>query len=130
VTLDDPQQATHNNDRHLLSRLGGDILRETQFLADVGDLVESVHSADPRFKTREAAALRIAAQFDNYVLEDPERVLGAVELIAARETDAYDAAAVLALRWVLEEDPDIVERAIASGAPLTEALASSRAAHG
>jgi hypothetical protein len=130
VTLDDPQQATHSSDRHLLSRLGGDILRETQFLADVGDLVESVHSADPRFRSREAAVLRVAASFDHLVGEDPGRARGAVEVVAAREVDAYDAAAVLALRWVLKEDPDVVQRAIASGAPLTEAAASSKAAHG
>ncbi len=130
VTLDDPQQLSHVTDKYLLSRLGGDILRQTQFLSEVGDLVESVHSADPQFKTREAAVLRVAAEFDNLVLEDPSRAPGAVELLAASETDAFDAAAVLALRWVLEEDPELVERAISSGAPLTEAAASSEVARG
>lgn len=127
VTLDDPQEAV-TTDKQVLSELGGNILRETRFLADVGDLVESVHSEDPRFKSREASVLRIAATFDNYVLEDPSRVERAVDVLASHESDAYDAAAVLALKWVLEEDPDVVQRAIASGTPLTEAAAASEAA--
>lgn len=126
VTVDDPQESVHTSDHRLLARLGGDILRQTKFLADVGDLVESVH-ADEGALTREAAVLQVATAFDHLVLEDPGRAQGAVELLAFRQTDPYGAAAVLALRWVLEEDPVVLERAIASGKPLTEAAGPSRA---
>src|SRR3954447_2521440 len=62
VTLDDPSDAAHHQNRVLLAKLGGDILRETEFLADVGDLVESIHAEE--VTSREAAVLRIATGFD------------------------------------------------------------------
>src|SRR5437764_1053262 len=52
VTLDDPLEAMENRDRQYLSRLGGDILRETQFLVDVGDLVETVDAEEVSPMTR------------------------------------------------------------------------------
>jgi hypothetical protein len=128
VTLDDPQEAAHHDNRVLLAQLGGDILRQTEFLADVGDLVESVHSAE--IVSREAAVVRIATAFDHLVLEDPARALGALQLVNFQQRDPYGAAAALVLQQVLEEDPSVVERAIASGAPLTEAAAASGASHG
>jgi hypothetical protein len=112
----------------MLAALGADILRQTHFLADVGDLVESVHSEHPRFRTREAAALRVATIFDDLVLDDPERVEGALALVQASQGDAYGAAAALALRMMVEEDPAVVERAVARGAPLREAADASMAA--
>jgi hypothetical protein len=128
VTLDDPQDAAVRENRVLLAKLGGDILRETEFLADVGDLVESVHAAE--VTSREAAVLRIATGFDHLVLEDPARALGALQLINFSQKDPYGAAAALVLREILEEDPAVVERAIASGAPLTEAAEAANAGHG
>jgi hypothetical protein len=128
VTLDDPSEAAHHDNRVLLAKLGGDILRQTEFLADVGDLVESVHAAE--VTSREAAVVRIATAFDHLVLEDPARALGALQLINFRQRDPFGAAAALVLQQVLEEDPAVVERAIASGAPLTEAAAASRASRG
>ena len=128
VTLDDPGDAAHGANRALLSKLGGDILRETEFLADVGDLVENVHAEE--VTSREAAVVRIATAFDHLVLEDPARAFGAVQLLNFRHHDPYGAAAALVLRDVLDEDPAVVERAIASGAPLTEAAEAARASHG
>jgi len=128
VTLDDPQDA-HNANRLLLARLGGDILRETEFLADVGDLIESVHD-DTRLVTREAAVVRVATTFDDMILENPERAPGALELLAFNQSGPYGAAAVLALRRILEVDPAVLDRAVASGAPMTEAAAASKALHG
>lgn len=129
VTLDDPQDAGVRENRVLLAKLGGEILRETEFLADVGDLVENVHAEE--VTSREAAVLRIATAFDHLVLEDPARALGAVQLLNFRQHDPYGAAAAVVLRDVLNEDPAVVERAIASGAPLTEAAeAASKASHG
>src|SRR5437588_3210485 len=128
VTLDDPQEAAQHANRVLLAQLGGDILRQTEFLADVGDLVGNVHAAE--VTSREAAVVRIATAFDHLVLEDPTRALGALQLINFRQKDPYGAAAALVLQRVLEEDPAVVERAIASGAPLTEAAAASGASHG
>jgi len=128
VTLDDPQEAAHHDNRVLLAQLGGDILRQTEFLADVGDLVESVHAT--QVTSREAAVVRIATAFDHLVLEDPARALGALQLVNFQQRDPYGAAAALVLQQVLEEDPAVVERAIASGAPLTEAAAASGASHG
>ena len=129
VTLDDPYEAIHASDRRVLAALGADILRQTQFLAGVGDLVESVHAEDPRLITREAAALRVAVAFDDLVSEEPDRAQGALQLLAFRQVDAYGDAAVLALRRILEEGPDLLELAVASGAPLT-AAASPKAGHG
>jgi hypothetical protein len=128
VTLDDPEDARHLANRQLLAKLGGDILRQTEFLADVGDLVENVHADE--VTSREAAVLRIATAFDHLVGEDPARALGALQLINFRQKDAYGAAAALVLERILEEDPAVVQRAIASGAPLTEAAAASGAASG
>jgi hypothetical protein len=129
VTVDDPQEAAYDGNRVLLARLGGEILRQTQFLANVGDLVESVHADNPARATREGAVLRVATGFDHLVLDNPERATGAVQLLAFEQDDPYGDAAVLALRQVLETDPDVVRRAIASAAPLTEAAASSKAIH-
>lgn len=128
ITLDDPDEA-HGANQLLLARLGGDILRETEFLADVGDLVESVQN-DAKMVTREAAVVRVATTFDDLVLEHPGRAQGALELIAFHHSGPYIAAAVLALRRVLENDSTILDRAVASGAPLTEAAAASGALHG
>ena len=128
VTLDDPQDASVRENRVLLAKLGGEILRETEFLADVGELVENVHSDE--VTSREAAVLRVATAFDHLVLEDPGRALGAVQLLNFRQNDPYGAAAAVVLRNVLDEDPDVVDRAIASGAPLTEAAEAARAGHG
>jgi hypothetical protein len=128
VTLDDPNDARLLANRQLLARLGGDILRETEFLADVGDLVENVHA--DKVTNREAAVLRIATAFDHLVGEDPARALGALQLINFAQKDAYGAAAALVLERIVEEDPTVVQRAIASGAPLTEAAAASGAANG
>jgi hypothetical protein len=130
VTVDDPQDATHSGDRRMLAGLGADILRQTRFLADVGDLVEGIHSEEPRFRTREAATVRVATTFDHLVLDMPSRVDGALALLAASQADAYGAAAALALRLVLEEDATLVDRAVASAAPLAEAADPSVAAHG
>jgi hypothetical protein len=125
VTVDDPQEAAHTTNRRLLAQLGGDILRQTQFLANVGDLVESVHGANAAHFTREGGVLRVAIGFDDLVREEPERASGAVELLAMSEDDVYGEAAVLALREVLAKDPDVLRRAVVSAAPLTEAAASS-----
>ncbi|MCU1449513.1 MAG: lipoprotein [Acidimicrobiales bacterium] len=130
VTVDDPQEAAYVGNRVLLARLGGDILRQTQFLANVGDLVESVHAENAARSTREGAVLRVASGFDHLVLEDPERANGAVQLLAFEQNDPCGDAAVLALRQVLDKDLDLVNRAVASAAPLTEAAASSKASHG
>ena len=128
VTLDDPEDARHHDNRILLAQLGGAILRETEFLADVGELVESVHGGG--VESREAAVLQIATGFDHLVLEDPARAIGALQLINFRQRDPYGAAAALVLRRILDEDPEVVERAIASGAPLTEAAAASEVSRG
>jgi len=128
VTLDDPSDAAVHENRILLAKLGGDILRETEFLADVGDLVESVHGGE--IVSREAAVVRIATGFDHLVLDDPARAFGALQLVNFHQKDTYGAAAALVLRQILEEDPSVVDRAIASGAPLTEAAAASEASHG
>jgi len=130
VTLDDPLEAMENRDRDYLSRLGGDILRETQFLADIGGLVETVDAEQVQPMTREAAVLRVASAFDHLVLENPGRAEGAVQLLASQQSDPYGSAAVLALRWLIEEDPAFLERSIASGRPLTDAAAASTVAHG
>ena len=123
VTLDDPSEAAEEGNLQLLARLGGDILRETEFLADVGDLVENVHA--PEVLSREAAVVRMATAFDHLVGEDPARALGALQLLTFRQQGPYGAAAAVVLERVLEEDPAVVERAIASGAPLTQAAAAS-----
>ena len=128
VTLDDPQQAITLEDRMRLAKQGGDILRETEFLADIGDLVDSVHAVE--VSSREAAVVAISTAFDHLVLENPARAFGALQLLRFQHNDAYGAAAALVLRQVLEEDPAVVERAISSGAPLTEAAAASEAGHG
>jgi hypothetical protein len=130
VTVDDPEESMHGGDRPLLGRLGGEILRQTEFLADVGDLVERVHDEDDAVMTREAAVLRVASTFDHLVLEQRERAKGAVELIAYRQNDPYGAAAVLALRRVLERDPGLLERAAESAAPMTEAGGATRSLWG
>jgi hypothetical protein len=130
VTVDDPHEASHGGDRRMLAGLGADILRQTRFLAGVGDLVESVHSDDARFRTLESAALRAASTFDHLVLDDAERTQGALVLLAARTEDAYGAAAALGMRLIVEEDPRLVARAIASGAPLTDAADGSVVARG
>ncbi len=128
VTLDDPDDARVLSNRQLLARLGGDILRETEFLADVGDLVENVHTDE--VTSREAAVLRIATAFDHLVGEDPDRAVGALQIITFHQSDPYGAAAVLALERLLREDSEVVDRAIASGAPLTEAASASGASDG
>jgi len=128
VTLDDPKEATTLEDRIRLAKQGGDILRETEFLADIGDLVASVHAVE--VSNRESAVVAIATAFDHLVLEDPARAFGALQLLRFQHSDPYGAAAALVLRQILEEDPSVVERAIASGAPLTEAAAASEAVHG
>jgi hypothetical protein len=130
VTVDDPQEATHRGDRRMLAGLGADILRQTRFLADVGDLVEGIHSTHPRFHTREAAAVRVATTFDHLLEGDASRVEGALVLVAAGQKDAYGSAAALALRLAIEEDPDLVGRAAASAAPVAEAADATAVGHG
>jgi hypothetical protein len=129
VAVDDPQDTAYSGNRRMLAHLGGDILRQTQFLSDVGDLVESIHETNAASHTREAAVLRVATNFDHLVLSDKERAIGAVEILTFTQDDPYGAAAVLALRRILEQDPAILDRAIESSAPVTEAAAASEAAH-
>ncbi|MBV8161538.1 MAG: hypothetical protein JO265_11500 [Acidimicrobiia bacterium] len=123
VTLDDPDEARLQPNRQMLARLGGEILRQTEFLADVGDLVENIHA--PEVSSRESAVVRIATAFDHLVGEDPARALGALQLLIFREHDPFGAAAVVTLEQVLAEDPAVICRAIASGAPFTEAASAS-----
>jgi len=130
VTVDAPQEATHRGDRRMLAGLGADILRQTRFLADVGDLVEGIHSTHPRFHTREAAAVRVATTFDHLLEGDPNRVEGALVLVAASQKDAYGSAAALALRLAIEEDPELVGRAVASAAAVAEAADATPVGHG
>jgi hypothetical protein len=128
VAVDDPQEATTREDKIRLAKQGADILRRTEFLVDVGDLVESVSALE--VTSREAAVLQVATAFDHLVLEDPARALGAIELLNLHQSTPFGAAAALVLRQVVDEDPAVVERAIASGVPLTEAAAASGSRHG
>ena len=130
VAVDDPQDTAYSGNRRMLAHLGGDILRQTRFLADVGDLVESIHDENSVSRTREAAVLSVATNFDHLVLEDTERALGALEILAFTQGDPYGAAAVLALRQIIGQDPGVLERAVESSAPVTQAAAASEAAHG
>jgi hypothetical protein len=127
VTLDDPQDATYAENQIALAHLSGEILRETEFLAEVGELVEAVHD-DDKVVTREAGVVRVATMFDHLVLEDVGRAAGALELVSFAQKNVYGAAAVHALREALDDDPGLIYRAIASGAPLTEAASASEAA--
>ena len=130
VTVDDPQDATNRGDRRMLAGLGADILRQTEFLADVGDLVEGIHSTHPRFHTREAAAVRVATMFDQLLEGDLTRVEGALALVAAGQKDAYGSAAALALRLAIEQDAELAHRAVASAAPVAEAADVTPVSHG
>ena len=109
-----------------VGRAGADMLRETGFLAEVADLVQTVgRPAEPGDGVH-AAIVRVATAFDELVLERPERVPGALALVASQQRDAVSQEAVEALRRLVA-DTGVVDAAIADGAPLTQAAAAARA---
>lgn len=107
----------------MVAAASGRILRDSGFLPEIADLVESLGA--PKDDDVVAAALRLASAFDDLVGEDETRARGAVAILQSRdEGPAWDAA-VGALRHILEGDGDVVVAAIAEGAPLTAAAAAA-----
>jgi hypothetical protein len=113
-----------------VSWLGGGILRETKFLAEVAELLEAGALADlgqrpARHLAIETAVLQVASDFDDYVGDDPARVDDALALVAGHHTDPDAAAAIAALGRVVAARPDTVAAAIRRGERLTSAAASA-----
>src|SRR5207248_7653425 len=66
VTLDDPSEGGCRQDTRGLAHLGGDILRQTGFLAEIADVIEGVSETEPAISL-EAAVVWIASAFDDLV---------------------------------------------------------------
>ncbi|MHB8669382.1 MAG: HD-GYP domain-containing protein [Acidimicrobiales bacterium] len=105
-----------------LARKGGDILRETGFLAPVGDLVEQA-ARGSHGHGQEAAVVRIASHFDDLVGNDPGRWNMALRIISHRNRDPAALPVVAALRRLMVEAPASVAEAIAAAAPISKAKA-------
>ena len=125
VALDVDEQSLQSPE--LMARLGGDILRETGFLREVGDLVEAVQAPVLHEGQLEAAVVRVASGYDHLVRDDPLRARGALEIATFRQVDEAERDVVAALRELVTTDPGFIIEAIACGAPLTEAAAASGA---
>lgn len=107
-----------------VARLGGDILAETGFLADVAAIVaETGGSAQATGERGAASVVRVGSAFDELVGDDPGRVPGALAIICSRF--GATSPAVTAMREALATRPDLVGRAVASGEPLMRAAAEA-----
>lgn len=109
-----------------LARQGGDILRETGFLAPVGDLVEQA-ARGSHGVGQEAAVVRIASHFDDLVGNDPGRWVMALRVIAHQNRDEAARPVVAALRRLMAEEPGSVIAAISAAAPISKAKAPGAA---
>jgi HD domain-containing protein len=125
VALDEDEQTGHSPE--LMARLGGDILRETGLLSEIGDLVEAVQASSLGSGELDAAIVRVASGYDHLVRDDPLRARGALEIIAFRHAEEAERHVVAALRELVATEPGFIIEAIACGAPLTEAAAASGA---
>lgn len=122
ISVDQPG-SPGTSTRDAVGRAGGEILRETGFLSSVADLVESVGGADRRAPN--TSLVRVAGDFDDIVGEDASRALVAFETLRYRYGDAASQAILDVLDRRFSREPSMVTRAIAQGAPLTEAAAAA-----
>lgn len=109
----------------VVASASGRILRDSGFLPEIADLVESLGAPDERDVV--VATLRLASSFDDLVGEDEERARGALAILQSRDEGPAWETVVDGLRDLLERDAEFVRGAIAQGAPLTAAAAAAAA---
>jgi hypothetical protein len=126
ICLDgDEEEAPETVDPRRVAKVGADMLRQTQFLVPVADLVEAVENQSADGSSLGAAIVRIASRFDDAVGEDPRRARGALEIVAGSTHDAAGREVVSALRRRLLVHPEVVDDAILAGSPVSEAAAAA-----
>jgi HD domain-containing protein len=126
ICLDgEEEEAPGSVDPRRVARVGAEMLRQTQFLRPVADLVEEVELYSPEGGTLGAAIVRIASRFDDHVVEEPMRTRGALEIISATTNDPVGRQVVSGLKRLLAVRPGLVDDAILAGSPVTEAAASA-----
>jgi hypothetical protein len=112
-------------DPRRVAKVGADMLRQTQFLVPVADLVEAVENLSAEGASIGAAIVRIASRFDDAVGEDPQRARGALEVVSASTQDAAGREVLSGLRRRLLVHPEVVDDAILAGSPVSEAAAAA-----
>lgn len=110
----------------LVASASARILRDSGFLPEIADLVDSLAAPDPDDEL--VAVLRVVSAFDDLVGEDAERGRGALAILQGRNEGTAWASVVGVLRSLVDGDDEFVARAIAEGAPLTAAAAAAAGA--
>lgn len=107
----------------VVASASGRILRDSGFLPEIADLVESLGAPDERDVV--VATLRVASAFDDLVGEDDARAWGALAILQSRSEGPAWQTTVGALGTLLDRGDEVVTSAIAEGAPLTAAAAAA-----
>jgi hypothetical protein len=125
VAVPDCEETKPSIEDAVVASASARILRDSGFLPEIADLVESLGAPAP--DDVPVATLRLASAFDDLVGEDADRAQGAIAILSSRnEGPAWDLA-VDALRQLLDDEVAVVSAAIAEGAPLTAAAAAAAA---
>jgi hypothetical protein len=124
ISLHEPSERHAPPDPDELGRVGGEILRETGFLADVAETVESVHSGNTAVPLP-VAIVRVASTFDDLVGDDPSLAGDALVEVLARHSDGLERSVAIVLIQICDGNPALVEEARTSGAPLTSVVHSN-----
>ncbi|MDQ1403996.1 MAG: hypothetical protein QOG03_2312 [Actinomycetota bacterium] len=122
ISLHEPSERHAPPDPVELGRVGGEILRETGFLADVAEMVESVHGGSGEGAPLPAAIVRVASTFDDLVGDDPSRAGDALVEVLTRHNDGLERSVAIVLIQLCDGNPELVEEARTSGAPLTSVV--------
>jgi hypothetical protein len=122
ISLHEPSERPTPPDPVELGRVGGEILRETGFLADVAEMVEAVHGCANASAPLPAAIVRVASTFDDLVGDDPSRAGDALVEVLASHSEGLERSVAIVLIQLCDADPQLVERARTSGAPLTSVV--------
>ncbi|MDQ3107988.1 MAG: hypothetical protein M3Q68_09325, partial [Actinomycetota bacterium] len=126
ISLHEPEERNGPLDTTEISRVSGELLRETGFLADVAGLVEQALLGGRAVRSLEAATIRVCSTLDD--LADPEGDQGPDDPFAAvlaHHGEGLERTAAIALLRLHDRRPAIVEEARAASRILS--LVAARA---
>jgi hypothetical protein len=104
-----------------VASLGASLIGEIGFLSGVAGVVAGSAAPLEERDTIEAAIVRIASRFDDFVGDDAGRARDSLRLVAFESKDRYGRQVVAALRKLVLARPRLALDAIASAVPVTSA---------
>ena len=125
ISADEPGTGPAAPDPAHVGRVGGEILEETGFLADVSELVEAVQAAPADTDDVRVAIVRVASDFDDVVGDQPDLTRNALIEVLAHHDHGAGRRAAIALLQACEERPDLAEDVRRRVAPVTARAAGA-----